>query len=53
MPWTATVSPPAAPLLLRALKVVAPAHRSGAASTDESSSGMLTRADERATMCSA
>ena len=53
MPWIATTSPPVAPLSLSALKVVAPAHSSGAASTDESSSGMRTSADVRATMYSA
>ena len=42
-----------APLSCSALKVVAPAHRSGAASTDDSSSGMLTSAEARATMYSA
>ena len=47
MPWIATISPPAAPLFLSALKVVAPAHKRGAASTEVSSPGMLTNAEVR------
>ena len=50
MPSTATRSPGRAPLLRKALKVVMPAHSSGAASAAASSSGIAASASNGATM---